>query len=279
MNPEAERFASMEKLYHFTTLSNAEKIVENNTLKFGRLKQMNDLCENSKNIYNYLHPLHPNINTDYIKTEINKYRQISLTEDKTVFGRKGFDLHQMWGKYAADGRGVCLVFDKNKLIEAIEKEGECNHRNVIYLENFSPDVFTDIRRKKEIQKWVQDNANQLFFIKRKEWEHEQEYRIVKRFEDYKKNYFFNFCDSLKYIILASTRARVPYNNTKSAEKCEPPILKSKKYEKIQQYLPHDVHILVYEPYLGSYILYNITGNIIWSETGEYGFKEGDNIDI
>ena len=50
---------------------------------------------------------------------------------------------------------------------------------------------------------IKKNTKKLFFRKSKEWEHEQEYRIIKRCPiDYQENYY-HFGNALKFIIISS----------------------------------------------------------------------------
>ena len=46
--------------------------------------------------------------------EIRLYQQVSLTRD---FCRMGFDIPAMWGHYGDKGKGVCVIFDKKKLLD------------------------------------------------------------------------------------------------------------------------------------------------------------------
>ena len=48
-----------------------------------------------------------------------KYRQISLIKDNVR--QQGFNIPAMWAHYAERGRGVCLVFDKKKLLSGLGK--------------------------------------------------------------------------------------------------------------------------------------------------------------
>ena len=83
------------------------------------LRRTNDVCEYAKTIYNEYFPDLKDSVLENIEREIYLYRQISLSEDKLVFGRRGFDLQQMWGLYADNGYGVCLVFDKDEIIGSL----------------------------------------------------------------------------------------------------------------------------------------------------------------
>ena len=75
---------------------------------------MNDINELYRPLAFYYHPRHDNRNNDDIhkkmKEDYYKYQQISLTMDGN---RMGFDIPAMWGHYAQNGNGVCLVLTKS----------------------------------------------------------------------------------------------------------------------------------------------------------------------
>ena len=93
------KFCKIEKLYHFTSFDTALLIIKSLKLKFSSLSNTNDICENSKNIYNYYNS-NDSISIDKIREEIYKYRQISFSIDKDSDGRLGFDLP--YGKDVSD---------------------------------------------------------------------------------------------------------------------------------------------------------------------------------
>ena len=109
---KAKDFIPYLKLYHYTTFDNAMKIIIGKSLKFGRLPFMNDYLESNKifgcSIHSDRHVL------DNISEEILRYQQISLTKDTKE--KKGFDISAMWGHYAEKNHGVCIVFNKEKLL-------------------------------------------------------------------------------------------------------------------------------------------------------------------
>lgn len=239
MNAEAEFFRRNKWLYHFTSFNTARTIILDKRLKYGMLKYTNDACENSRSILNVcnLKFLEDDI-VAKIEKEIHLYRQISLSEDKHVFGRRGFDLQQMWGLYADGGCGACLVFDKDKLIESLPKG--CENDSVEYEPEITPSLVTHVQGSNDIQNYIECNIHAAFFKKRKEWEHEQEYRIVKRFEDCKSEKYLSFNDSLKYVILQNSKT-VKENDT---------ILNSCEYLCLKQILPREIRILIYSHFIG-----------------------------
>lgn len=237
MNLDVNYFRRNKWLYHFTSFNIARIIIRDKKLKYSILRRTNDVCENAKIIYNeYYSDSKESVNKD-IEREIYLYRQISLSEDKLVFGRRGFDLQQMWGLYADNGCGVCLVFDKDEITKSLPKG--CFYDAINYDADITSCTMTDIRSDNDIRNFVKDNVKALFFNKRKEWEHEQEFRILNRFEESECEQYLLFNNSLKFVIL---------QNSKTINGDEP-IQNSCEYICLRHLLPKDIRILVYNPFV------------------------------
>ncbi len=203
-----DTFRNTEKLYHFTSFDTALKIIESNRLRFGRLNNMNDIHENDKIVFTDANnqPINE-FKTDLLDVlydEIYKYRQISFTADDEESGKNGFDLHQMWGLYANKGEGICLVFDKQELQKSFEKSNY-HHNRVNYddtkdLESY---VISNAQSYEEVLEEVKNRISDIFFHKRKEWEHEQEYRLIKKCPNPTKEEYLFLGHALKFVILSS----------------------------------------------------------------------------
>lgn len=197
-------FKNLKKLYHYTRFDTALKILASRSLRFGRLHDMNDIHENDK--LSYVDSSEIAINSfsvdvvDAIACEMAKYRQLSFTADSSP-GKLGFDLHQMWGLYADKGQGVCLVFDKDMLCERFEDA--VLHNTVSYDTSVESFYIANSNCTQSIQREIQEQAKKLFFHKRKEWEHEQEYRVIKYCSNLKREEYLDYGKALKYIILNS----------------------------------------------------------------------------
>lgn len=200
-----EEFMNLKKLYHYTKFDTAIKILESHSLRFGRLHDMNDIHENDKLSYvdttGTLINSFPSDVLDAIDCEMAKYRQISFTADDDKQDKLGFDLHQMWGLYAEKGQGVCLVFDKDILCKQIDDV--VLHNNVSYDTAVESFYITNSNDPHGIQRDIQEQVEKLFFHKRKEWEHEQEYRLIKHCPNLKREEYLDYGKALKYIILNS----------------------------------------------------------------------------
>ena len=85
----------------------------------------------------------------------------------------------MWGQYAKNEKGVCIEFDKEKLLERKNGyiPGDVNYDVNIPFITISSSCFA-IEPDKEIRTAIIDNKDKVFFSKHKHWEHENEFRIV-----------------------------------------------------------------------------------------------------
>ena len=267
-----KEFEKIHKLYHYTKFDTAIKILESHSLRFGRLNYMNDIHENDK--LSYVDTTRTPINSfpsdvlDAIDCEMAKYRQISLTADDDKQEKLGFDLHQMWGVYADKGQGVCLVFDKDMLCKQIDDA--VLHKIVSYdtsVESFYIEKSND---SQDIQRNIQEHAEMLFFHKRKEWEHEQEYRFIKRCSSLNKEEYLYYGKALKYIILNSVIEDADVN-------------KFKKMVKDLNTYSEDVPKLLYGNGLLDYSLLDINHTeIIWNSSNGYDILilgENSEIDV
>lgn len=267
MDPDC--FRKNKWLYHFTRFNSAKAIIREHKLKYSMLRDTNDTCEYAKTIYNEYFPESKDSVIEDIEREIYLYRQISLSEDKLVFGRRGFDLQQMWGLYADNGYGVCLVFDKEGLISSLPKG--CVHGAVNYEIGITPCTMTNIHYSKDIPNYIKNNLRTNFFNKRKEWEHEQEYRILNRFKGNKCEQYLSFKNSLKYAILQNSRT---INNGDS-------MLNSCEYHCLKNWMPKDAHILIYNSFVNrqSLLCYDLdnNGTELWNSDENYNKTTDINI--
>ena len=200
-----EQFEKTEKLYHFTSFDTALKIIESNHLRYGRLNNMNDIHENDKIVFvdanNHPTDKFPSDVLDELYDEIYKYRQISLTADDNEGDKDGFDLHQMWGLYADKGEGVCLIFDKKELEKGFGSAAL--HDSVSYDKTIDSYYISLSNTADKVSVEIREHANEIFFHKRREWEHEQEYRLLRRCPLATREEYLFLGHALKFVILSS----------------------------------------------------------------------------
>ncbi len=187
-----------------------------------------------------------------LQNEIYKYRQISFSVDSN--NKKGFDLHQMWGLYAEKGDGVCFVFDYDDLEKTLDTK--IIHDKISYEENLDSFVVSMSEEPNKVPNEILTNVRPIFFHKRKEWEHEQELRFLKRCPIFYKEEYIQYGSSLKYIILSSKLQdvdRILFNQRIHDLKC-----------------CTNVPILVYGNGLLEFSLYNLKeGTFIWNSSEGY----------
>ena len=184
-------FQQIDKLYHYTKLDSAIRIILSHQLKFGRLGDMNDVNEAYKRI-SYAH--RSNVRTEDVQNELKRYRQISLTMDDSSY--QGFDISAMWGHYAEKGKGVCLVFDKRKLLKCLTSD--MHSCKVNYKRKFKGYIHIN---SENIGKSLERKRKGFFFTKSSDWKYEQEYRIITKVDSDTNDLFLDFKDSLIAIVL------------------------------------------------------------------------------
>lgn len=184
-------FQQIDKLYHYTKLDSAIRIILSHQLKFGRLGDMNDVNEAYKRI-SYAH--RSNVRTEDVLNELKRYRQISLTVDDSSY--QGFDISAMWGHYAEKGKGVCLVFDKRKLLKCLSSD--MHSCKVNYKRKFKGYIHIN---SENIGKSLERKRKGFFFTKSSDWKYEQEYRIITKVDSDTNDLFLDFKDSLIAVIL------------------------------------------------------------------------------
>lgn len=264
-----KQFKNTDKLYHFTTLDSAIKIIESNSLRFGRLNKMNDIHETSKNMFanyaNYESREFPEKLLNELYNEIYRYRQISFTRDTK--DKCGFDLHNMWGLYANKFEGVCLVFDKKELLEQISNSGDDIYKGkVSYDRKINSSITSEKTDIAGVPSITKENANDIFFHKQKEWEHEQEFRLIKKCPIWYREEYLFLGDSLKYIILSNILKDVDdvrYDqNIRKIKSCAKPSGKE------------DIPILIYGNGLFEYSLISHDGEYsIWNSNDGYDLPD------
>ncbi len=177
----SRRFRDMHRLYHFTSYESACSIIRSKQFLFSKCYKLNDLIESRRITTHraFFGDMGMNCDKDYLpEMEMRRYQQISFALDRTIDDTlcEGFNLHTMWGLYADRGDGVCLVFDKYKL-----HLGEKDYARVVDYDDWvMPDFDFKSESKAGIRKEIWGRKDEIFFIKRKEWAREQEYRVIRR---------------------------------------------------------------------------------------------------
>lgn len=134
----------LKRLYHYTPFKSFCEIIKSNKFIFSDFIKANDYKEKSI----------------LLKNEIEKYKYISCTYDLEL-ELYSYTNPPLWFFYADKGSGVCICFDKTKLLYKINavKSGFVNYRNGV----------THINNQTIVDYLME---------KRKPWEYEKEYRIL-----------------------------------------------------------------------------------------------------
>ena len=249
----SERFQGMTKLYHFTSFEAACDIVESRKLRFGKMYRMNDLLESNRISWGRIIDGNLSELELFAEDEMNRYQQISFVQDTERDGVEylGFDMHSMWGLYAERGYGVCLVFDKDKL--RIE---EGDYANIVNYANFIPKDY-EFRNKSRrgIRSEIWKRKDEIFFWKRKEWEYEQEYRVIRRAQNAEVDECLDVSDALSFVIICKDESVEKGESIWDGIQCY-----------VLKHLKRRVPILSYEYDLDWYTLFSDnTGDPIWAE--------------
>jgi hypothetical protein len=185
-------FQKTDKLYHYTSFETALKIIASGKLKYGRLRDMNDVNEAYRYVY-YNKDL--NISSQDVLQELSLYRQLSFSVDGV---NCGYNISPMWGHYAQKGRGVCLVIDRNKIEKLLSLKTDVYSKTITYKSNYSGDI--DIEMS-DIPQSIASQKDEIFFSKSSEWEYEQEYRVVKKFNDTDGDKFLDIKDCIIAVMM------------------------------------------------------------------------------
>ena len=174
-------------IYQYTTLEAFFKIWLSEELLFGEYKNMNDLYERQKFCGIDIGP-NSGITKEirkqvgdpmvFIFKQISKFRQVSFCKDFKD-GTKGCLSSMMWGQYAKNEKGVCIEFDKEKLLEGKIGYifGDVSYDVSVPFITIPSSCFAK-EPEKEIRAAIIVNKDKVFFSKHKHWEHENEFRIV-----------------------------------------------------------------------------------------------------
>lgn len=189
-----EKFNSIEKLYHYTSFDTALKILLTNSLHFGKLEQMNDVNESYRSVFYSNKSIIDSID---VENALREYQQLSFTHDTDCYN--GYNIPSMWGHYGDKGYGVCLVFDKHKILSYLDKVCWCD--DITYSTKYNGTINIE---NDDIHLFFENHKNEIFFTKTKDWEYEQEFRILKRNLTNGID-AFNYRDSLVSVIMYFAR--------------------------------------------------------------------------
>jgi len=241
-----EYIKTEDAVFHYTKKAIAiEDILFSKKLKLSCLKDTNDpreykfhllnmmgwsLPDDITNLIKDAHPVIDNILKNECRSLFfcsNKKPTVIL-ENKTQIEddnsySKGWCKSRMWSQYGESHFGICLVFSKEKIEEALESEESKIHKYqadyVKYLqkERIAPKAVTlDGNRlaKEGVQKYskafVLENMDELFFRKHADYRDESEYRVVV-FDPDKKMEYIDIGPLIKGVIVGDRTPKVYFS--------------------------------------------------------------------
>ncbi|QCS52392.1 DUF2971 domain-containing protein [Priestia flexa] len=222
-------------LYHYTSYTTfLEKILPTQQLRLSSFRNTNDPREkkdwgfvwslaDEDNIDNEEYNQKCFINTDKFHSVLkDKCKIICFARDNPdldcnqIFldSKRGFSHSRMWAQYAGNHTGVCLMFDKHKLMKVFEKgltkKGDVYHGIVNYgTENerimralhVSYDELLEKGISSLASEHLKEYLNELFFEKDLDWREEWEYRWLLFSNEANDYEFINYEDALEGIYL------------------------------------------------------------------------------
>lgn len=204
------------RIYHYCKLKTAIKyILPSLRLRISPMLNTNDPRENKSFVFSGITDDKKGIDNIWENNEeISKIlrtdcKVLCFCED-TQDGKFGYELSRMWALYGDNHKGVCLELDKQIFIEENNIDTKFFKR-INYVEDFTPDfekykkIDYDEMRNHGKEKYLHEtfrisNLNYLYFTKDKEWESENEIRVI-RFSKNKCDEFYSIKKSLRNIFL------------------------------------------------------------------------------
>ncbi len=195
-------------LYHYTSLSTGmEHILNNGTLRLSPFSKVNDPKESKERfiVIRYSSVMRPFSENEKIRNRANKIlmncskaicfscdntRLNTISKDEKIFYR-GYCKPRMWAQYGENHRGMCLVFDKKKLINSVKNytigkgnlfSGKVQYKNnskEMDAFNFDYSLIDKFGLEDYLFRFHFDKyKKEVFFSKLLDWRDEQEFRIV-----------------------------------------------------------------------------------------------------
>lgn len=206
-------------LYHFTKTETAvEKILSTGKLQMGAFLETNDPRETQEWIF-FVDNNEMNRSLDRAIKKHCKVLCLSKDNEKQsptrYFGR-GYQRPSLWAHYAENHKGVCLIFDKKKLIKTAKCElsnkgilykGDIQYKGQNNRNDNSEFKVSNIEIEKNglevtVEKMIAERYQDLFFVKHEDWRNECEYRLILRSNNDNQEYIYiSITESIKGIIL------------------------------------------------------------------------------
>jgi hypothetical protein len=212
-------------IYHYTSYSCAiENILKDKKLLFNRVNNTNDPLEFENILHHASYSGNIDIDEKIKLLQIgddsndivkNKFKiccfcmdkEADISTDDNPYINKGVYRLRTWSQYGDGHKGVCLVFNKDKLIKIIKNKFDDVFEKEISYKYFFADLsdITNIKYERDrneiplerVKKYIYE----YLFQKHIDYESEQEYRIAIYQDNDCDNILIDFEDSLEGIIV------------------------------------------------------------------------------
>lgn len=186
-------------LFHFTSWEKFKLIMSDLSLlpsTFGNLNDLNEANINNMNMNENFMVMY-----DAERCIKERCRLLCFSQNYEINGiwQEGTNHPAMWAHYADNSKGVCIVIDK---AEFIKRNRQILEGHFYQFEDVSYSIFNtpddEIDYNAEItEEFIKNNWKGLFFLKHKDWENEDEHRLL--IMDYDGKFSIDGC--IKYIVL------------------------------------------------------------------------------
>ncbi|MGC5225469.1 DUF2971 domain-containing protein [Micromonospora sp. DT81.3] len=194
-----------ELLFHYTTAAGLAGILDSGELRLSTLERMNDPRESGKYSFGFNSWSSGSFGDDRragIESDINdalrgtthlaSFTREGLEESPDGYFGRGFARARNWDQYGEKHRGAVLGLNRDRTLAAFDElcSGDFASGPVRY-ENgslqslpdggwliFDESEYNEVGAHGVANRWRVDYQNQLFFTKNRDWESEDEFRIV-----------------------------------------------------------------------------------------------------
>lgn len=246
---------SVDNLYHYTKFETAIRILSSGQLFLSSYSNCNDINENCGPTV-----ISTGEDSQEIWNILKYYVQVSFSMDAHCdnMTKRGYNIPMMWGHYAENGKGVCIAFDKQEVLDAITEDDRLYSRKVEYSNIWDWSAINyDKKLHGDALNFICRAKDCIFFHKTKDWEYENEYRII-AFNDCEQRMTLDIGNCLSGIILFS-RNHENFINSSEVKA----LSKIVGLEKIYRYVSWG----------DSYGLYDYQGNLIEPKELKYDLSK------
>lgn len=179
LNPNV--FGPNNYLCHYTTFYNLCSILSTMTLRISSYNNSNDIAELDSNISCILNSNKPSEVEQYVANQCGYISFSSNIWDvqNDVISKYGYLIPSMWGIYADKSRGVCLVLDKDILLQ--ENAQMLSRANWFEFIDISYQQYQGLKlvpKTESIEDVVRQNYKHIIGVKHDSWSFEQEHRLI-----------------------------------------------------------------------------------------------------